>query len=105
MKEKEDITLILEDISFKRITKKVNELESKISKMSNNIRKMKLEANNEDIKYRDRLYLDRNIESLEKQIEKDRLILYGLTIGREVVIQSLIEKVTECVKEGVKNEQ
>ncbi|EJT5937209.1 hypothetical protein N2W52_001977 [Clostridium perfringens] len=105
MKEKEDITLILEDISFKRITKKVNELESKISKMSNSIRKMKLEANNEDIKYRDRLYLDRNIESLEKQIEKDRLVLYGLTIGREVVIQSLIEKVTECVKEGVKNEQ
>ncbi|MDU4051051.1 MAG: hypothetical protein E7H33_09060 [Clostridium perfringens] len=99
MNNNNDINLILNDESFKRISKKVNILENKISKTSDSLRKMKLQASDENIKYRDRINLDFNINLLEGQLKEDRLILQGVMIGREVIIQTLAEKVGDYLGE------
>lgn len=99
MNNNNDINLILNDESFKRISKKVNILENKISKTSDSLRRMKLQASDENIKYRDRINLDFNINLLEGQLKEDRLILQGVMIGREVIIQTLAEKVGDYLGE------
>lgn len=99
MNNNNDINLILNDESFKRISKKVNILENKISKTSDSLRKMKLQASDENIKYRDRINLDFNIKLLESQLKEDRLILQGVIMGREVIIQTLAEKVGNYLDE------
>lgn len=99
MSNNNDINLILNDESFKRISKKISVLENKISKTSDSLRKMKLQASDENIKYRDRINLDFNIKLLESQLKEDRLILQGVMMGREVIIQTLAEKVGNYLDE------